>query len=163
MCLGISEHYYTEARNNITAYEATANHLTVYDSAHQYEINFSIGALDEKLLDVIWKMDSLQTPDGKIMVGPDTLLSIQFFRNRELQAITACQGRRGFYVISEDGSLTVSFGYGGGWGNVCTDRLYFLMTSFFSGLATVSAYDGGGETLTLHNMSRSYVLNFSPE
>ena len=152
---------FTDALENITVYEVTEDRLTLYDSAHQYEINLSIGALDEELLDVIWKIDSLQTPDGKIVVGPDTLMTIQFFNNRGFKAVTSCRASQGFYVIAEDGSFTIIFAHGGGWVRSCTGRPYFLRTSFFSGLENLSSYNVGAGKLTLFNSNRTNILSFS--
>ena len=64
-------------------------------------------AIDENLLDVVWRVDTLQTPEEEIVPGPDTLMTIQFTEDMKVSGHADCNDYEGVYTNPENGSLAV--------------------------------------------------------
>ncbi len=155
-----------EALENVTKYEVTANQLILYDSNRQNEIILKIDIPDEDLLGVIWQLDSLETTDGKIQGGPDTLITLEFYDNWRVYTETDCQLGVGYFRIDESGSLALlttgdRYVYHGVVQEACTDQRYNMDTIFFLVYEDVWSYSVDINTLTLSNDDHASTIHFS--
>ncbi len=119
-------------------------------------------AIDEDLLNVVWRVDTLQTPEEEIVPGPDTLMTIQFNRSLKVSGRGGCNSYNGIYEISKKNSLSVDvltwteMGCDGG-------RLLDLDGFLINALENVTAYNVSENRLTLYDSDHQHVLNFSIE
>ncbi len=118
-------------------------------------------AIDENLLDVVWRVDTLQTPEEEIVPGPDELLTIQFTKNLEVSGMAACNTYTGTYEIGKNKSLSLD-----GFGRTeiaCSWNPYLTVLEdiFINTLENVTAYNVSENRLTLYDSDHQHVLNFS--
>jgi len=135
--------------------------------------------IDEDLLNVVWKVDSLQTPEARIAPGPDTIIviletndttfvpsrsdpsiTIQFKADMTLRGLAACNWCEGNYEIAEKGSISIDI-------TTVTEmacvREMFIEYTFIQALENIMAYVIAENRFTLYDRDSSYVLNFSTE
>ena len=135
-------------------------------------------AVDENLLDVVWRADSLRTPDGKIVVVSDSLVMIMQFDDTTLVSIRrpfmtakfsgdmeiaghlACNDYFGTYKIPKKTTITINML---NWTEVACTNWEFIENSFHHALEYVTAYEVAENRLTLYDEDHQYVLNFSIE
>ncbi len=123
--------------------------------------------IDEDLLDVVWRVDSLQTPEENIVPTAAEHLTIQFSERLQFDedykvlARTTCNTYWGTYEINEDGSLSIVFLT---WTEiVCAERRAFLEGKFISTLIKITDYEVTENQSTLSNGARQYVVHLSSE
>lgn len=63
--------------------------------------------IDEDLLDVAWRVDSLQTPDTIVVTNATDYLHIRFDENFEVTGSDGCTGFWAKYNIQEKGRVTI--------------------------------------------------------
>jgi len=118
-------------------------------------------SIDEDLLDVIWSVDTLFTPEEQITPGPDTLMTIQFFQDTRIDAITPCNDYTGTYSINKNRSLAIEWYT---WTEMaCMGRRGILEGRFIKALNGVSVYDVSETRLTLYDSDRNYVVELNLE
>jgi len=119
-------------------------------------------AIDENLLDVVWRVDTLQTPEEEIVPGPDTLMTIQFTKNLEVSGRGGCNSYNGIYEISKKNSLSVDVLT---WTEMACGgaRLLDLDGFLINALENVTAYNVSENRLTLYDSDHQHVLHFSIE
>lgn len=114
-------------------------------------------AIDEDLLDVVWRVDTLTTPEGQITPGPDTLMTIQFSRSLEVSGNVLCNTYSGIYEINKNVSLSADvkswteIACGGG-------RLRLLHEFFINAIEKVTDYELDKDRLTLYDSDRDYLI-----
>ena len=119
-------------------------------------------AIDEDLLDVVWRVDTLQTPEEEIVPGPDTLMTIQFTKNLEVGGIVICNTYSGIYEISKKVSLSAQVLT---WTEIACggERLWLLHGFFINALENVTAYEVDEHRLILYDGDRHYVVKLNQE
>ena len=139
--------------------------------------------IDEDLLDVVWKVDSLQAPNGDIVTNLDSLvftvhsndttytlinrklswketfITIQF--NKEMEIILdVCNTGYGNYKICQIETLAID---GIGWTEMACPSWLALEGFLTNTLKNVTAYDLSDSRLTLHDKDHLYVVYLSIE
>ena len=119
-------------------------------------------AIDEDLLNVVWRVDTLQTPEEEIVPGPDTLMTIQFTANLEVSGRGGCNSYNGIYDISKKNSLSVDVLT---WTEMACGgaRLLDLDGFLINGLENVTAYEVDEDRLILYDSDRHYVVKLNQE
>lgn len=134
--------------------------------------------VDENLLGIVWKVDTLQALNMKIVRGPDNLievtpllddstlalhlpdsfLTIVFTEKMTIAGILADNTYHGSYVITVVGTVEIDIL---GW----TEKLgiYWLERLFTDALEQVDSYVLADDRLRLYDSSRTYLISFSPE
>lgn len=117
----------------------------------------------DDLLNVIWKLDSLQTPAGKDVPTAARHTSIHFTDDMEIRVGQMCRDYDGSYELGADQSLSISlldstdvFCH---WGEWVTD----FETLFAGALRRIESYQTGGDRLTLSSGQNDYLLYFGIE
>ena len=117
--------------------------------------------IDEDLLGVLWKVDTLRTPAEQITPGPDTLMVLQFFDDTRIVADTPCNDYSGTYEINAHGSLAIK------WISstqmACMGRPGTLEGRFIGALNQISVYELSNKTLTLYDSHCLYVVKLNHE
>lgn len=121
--------------------------------------------IDEDLLGVVWRVDTLQTPEEEIVPGPDTLMVLQFFDDTRICADTPCNDYSGTYKLNNHGSLAIVWH---SWTEkACMEgpaaRRGILEGRFIKALNNVSVYDLSKSTLTLYDSDRRYFVRLKHE
>ncbi|MCH7497954.1 MAG: META domain-containing protein [Candidatus Marinimicrobia bacterium] len=121
--------------------------------------------IDEDLLDMLWRVDTLQTPEEEIVPGPDTLMTLRFHKSMRIDAVTPCNDYTGTYEINQLGSLGIDWHT---WTEkACSAgpalRRGVLEGRFIQALNNASVYDVNEGTLTLYNTDHRYVVKLKHE
>jgi len=165
------------ALEQITTHEVNENRLRLHQN-NRYALYFHSSLFEEELLYTVWKVDSLQTPDVKIVRGPDTLITIiqpndttripcrsetyptiQFEKDMRISGILFCNTYNGTYEIIEKGKLAMDVltwtEMACGWG--------FPERIFRDALENVTFYDVVDGALTLSDSGRLSVIKLNRE
>ncbi len=117
--------------------------------------------IDEDLLDVVWRVDTLQTPEEEIVPGPDTLMTLRFLQDTRIDAITPCNDYTGTYSINKHRSLAIEWH---SWTEMaCMGRPGILEGRFIKALNSVFVYDVSDRRLTIYDRDRHYVVKLNQE
>lgn len=114
-------------------------------------------AIDEDLLDVVWRVDTLFTPEEQIIPDADTLMTIQFFDSLIVSGMVICNSYFGSYEITEKGSFSIDV-YS--WTEIACGlgRLEELHGFFINALENVTAFEIDEDRLILYDSNRNYVV-----
>ena len=118
--------------------------------------------IDENLLGVVWRVDTLQTLEEEIVPGPDTLMTIQFTKNLEVSGKVICNTYSGIYEISKEVSLSAEVFT---WTEIACggERLWVLHGFFINALENITAYEVDEDRLILYDSDRHYVVKLNQE
>ena len=119
--------------------------------------------IDENLLDIVWRIDSLRTSDGKIVPQPDEHMTIQFREYMKVEGHAACNTYNGSYGISDNKSLVIDVLTRTEAGCGHNPYLLVLEDIFIHALENVTAFEIAESKLNLYDNDRQYVLSFSIE
>ena len=131
---------------------------------------------DEELLNLLWKADSLHTPDARLVRGPDTVLtiiqgdditrvlfgwdnfmSIQFEDHMLVHGFLTCNNHYGDYEITGTGTLRLTTWQG--TEAACHPRVEDIVLAAFN---HVTAYQVTENRLRLQSMDGSYLIDLRP-
>lgn len=167
---------FIEALGNVAAYDVNENRLDLYKDG-RYMLNFHPSRIDEEILDKLWKVDSLQTPEAKIIPIQDSLIMViqsgdtTFVPNWEEDIMTAifdidmamggklvCNIYGGAYEISEKGKIAL--------GPVLQSEIActyaaWIESLFTDAMRTITNYTVTGSSLILYDGSHNAVFNLS--
>lgn len=167
---------FINALEKVTTHEVNESRLRLYQD-NRYVLYFHSSLFEEELVYTTWKVDSLKTPDVKILRGPDTLITIiqsndtthvprlsetfmtmQFKEDMRISGILFCNSYLGTYVITDQRNLTLDVL---SWTEMACVK--WPESFFINALENVTAYEAASGRLTLYDEDRSYVVNLSPE
>lgn len=147
-----------DALETVTAYEVNEDRLCLYQG-DSYILYFHPSFIEEELLDKVWKVDSLQTLETKIVPG-DTLMTIQFNKNMIVNGLAACNEYTGIYEIGDNRSIAIDVLTSTEMD--CGPRLVdILEENFINSLEKIVTYDINEDRLTLYDSGQQYMLSFS--
>ena len=113
-------------------------------------------AINEELLDVVWSVDTLFTPEVQFTPSPDTLMTLRLLRDTSIEADTPCNDYSGTYGTDKYGSIVIEWYT---WTEMaCTARGGFLEGIFVNALENVTAYEMDEDRLILYDSNRNYVV-----
>ncbi|UCD38446.1 MAG: META domain-containing protein [Fidelibacterota bacterium] len=119
--------------------------------------------IDEDLLDVVWKLDSLQTPAGKDIPSPCFPTALQFTTEMDIRMDGPCSRFEGTYEIGKSQTL----GIGPLDSTQVAYRCFEVEQDFEAVLANalehMEQYEVQTDRLTLTNSLGDYVMDFSVE
>ena len=114
-------------------------------------------AIDEDLLDVVWRVDTLFTPEEQITPGPDTLMTIQFTRDMKVGGRGGCNTYFGIYEINK--KVSISFDVRSWTEKGCDGRRLLSLDGILqNALENVTAYEVDEDRLILYDSNRNYVV-----
>ena len=173
---------FIDALETVTTYEVNEDRLRLYQS-DQYVLHFHSSLFDDGLFNVVWQADSLQTPEAKIVLSPDTSIitiiklndttsancpfdtsmTILFGEDMRTDGFLVCNQYSGTYEIAEMGTLTTDVLI---WNeSACgMDLLCIWLEGIYrNSLENVTAYEVSENRLTLYDSGSHYVVAFSAE
>ena len=121
--------------------------------------------IDEELLGVVWRVDTLQTPEEEIVPGPDTLMTVEFSEDMRISVYTPCNNYSGVYEMTKQGSLSIVWHT---WTEMAciqgsVARRGILEGRFIQALNNASVYNVSESTLSLYDTDRRYVVKLKHE
>ena len=116
--------------------------------------------IDERLLDVIWRVDSIQTSEGTRFVSRlYEQMTIQFSEQMEVTGHAPCNDYEGVYSIPKNGSIEISALNMAQ--DTCIGNLKAIEEALIQALTNVTSYTLGGGELDLHDRDRKHIISIS--
>ena len=119
--------------------------------------------IDEDLLDVVWAVDSLQTPDTTVVIASEEHVTIQFTTDQRIRGSSGCRPMEGKYLIGRAGKITISDLIVDPREYYCGARLEYLAGELSQTLEHITSYDLDGNRLTLYEISNLYLIYLTSE
>ncbi|UCD37008.1 MAG: META domain-containing protein [Fidelibacterota bacterium] len=116
--------------------------------------------IDEDLLSGVWKVDTLITPEVKIVPEPDTLMTIRFNSAMEVRGSLSCNQYEGNYEVNKNGSISITIT---AITAMACPQWRILEYSFANTHENVTAYNLGDNRLNLFDAISRYIVNLSGE
>ena len=114
--------------------------------------------IDEDLLGVVWRIDSLQTIDEKIYPDRYWPMTIQLDQDMTIKVQTSCNEYEGVYEVTKKGKILIDV-------HAVTEDtcigLAFIDDAFMLTLGNVTGYSVNGGRMNLCNSDHSYVIKLS--
>ena len=161
-CFGwnLEEGAFYQALSEVTGYARDGTDLELFGGDEHDQLRLSAALVDEDLVDLIWRADSLRTPDSLITVEPDIRLTLLLNGKTEALGKAAVNQFGGLFTNRGTGSLTVQIMYITEM--ICwTPRLCFLEGSFLSAIDNIATYSMDETGLQLYSNDLSYEVFFS--
>ncbi|MFB0516666.1 MAG: META domain-containing protein [Candidatus Neomarinimicrobiota bacterium] len=152
---------FLEALSSVSKYTLRKDTLELFNKGREYVIHASLGLVDEELLGVVWKVDTLLAPDFHLIPG-DTLMTVKFYKEYLLVGGGgACNYFAGTFTNTEKGSLNIEVR------SVtlmsCGRRPDLLDGYYFWALDSITSYEVSAGRLRLHDYGLRYIISFSVE
>jgi len=121
--------------------------------------------IDEDLLGVVWRVDTLWTPEEEIVPGLDTLMTMEFNEDLKINVDTPCNAYAGTYAISTYGKIAIEWQI---WTEMAclqgsAARRGILESRFIQTLNNASGYAVTDSALSLYDSDLRWVVNLKNE
>lgn len=114
--------------------------------------------IDEDLLGVVWRVDSLQHPDTCVVTDPRERVTIQFTADGQIKGSTGCRWFEGRYLITRAGNISIDNLIIDTSLKHCGNRLEFLASILVVTLEYITRYDLKDSKLALYDRDYLYVI-----
>ena len=119
--------------------------------------------IDEDLLSVVWRVDSLQTPDTSLVADSLDYLSIRFDETFEVIGSKGCAGFGGKYRNGKNERIEI---YEISIPHIalpCTPHENLMARIYLDILENIEAYSIAGDVLILSSSDRSFLVSYTAE
>ena len=155
---------YFAALGAVDAYAIAEQRLILYDYDEPYTLRYTRRTSDGNLIHALgtrWKLDSLRTPTGTLVLDPDIRIELDLLLGLQVVVRGVCSRYYvGEFSNLESGVLEINIDFTGGSG-ACDDAPRFADADLLDALNLIRSYVYEPNTLTLRDSTGSHIVYFT--